>query len=185
MPPRDDLAPCDGLPIHHADEGGYDYIIPAFKRLVAEYPNAHLLIANAIGPEKQEIQNLLSELPENSFTEILFEENLFALYQCFDLYVFTPIDFHIEAFGQTYIEALASGTPSIFTKSGIGNQVAVDGENCLVVEHQNSDQIFEAMKKIITDDNLRKNLSGEGMKSVEEKFGIKTMIKKLEALYLS
>jgi len=164
---------------------GIQYTIPAFATLLQKYPNAYLILANASGNFKAEISNLLSTLPANSFIEIPFEEDIFSLYHLFDIFVHVPINPEIEAFGQTYIEALASGIPSIFTLSGIAPEFIINGENALVVGFENSEEIYEAFIKILNNDKLKKTLTENGIKCVKDNFDLPIMIDKLQKLYLS
>jgi glycosyltransferase involved in cell wall biosynthesis len=162
---------------------GVQFIIPAFKKLLIEYPNAKLILANATGPNKTFIKSILQkELAPNQYIEIPFEPNLFALYQLFDIYVHTPIDNHVEAFGQTYVEALASGIPSVFTVSGIANEFIIDKNNALIVDYKNSEEIYRAITNVLNDKELTNSLIENGKKSVTQ-FNLNLFIQKLEALY--
>ncbi|HRN70061.1 MAG TPA: glycosyltransferase family 4 protein [Candidatus Woesebacteria bacterium] len=164
---------------------GVQYIIPAFKEYLKSYPNALLVLANAHGSYQNEIKELLiSKLAQSSYKEIIFEEDVIALYRIFDIFVHVPIDDHSEAFGQTYIEALASGLPSIFTLSGIAIEFVKNNQNAKVVSFQNSIQIYEALVEIINDENLRNILVENGKESIK-KFDLDTMIKKLNNIYQS
>lgn len=163
---------------------GLQHIIPAFQKLLKEYPNALLVLANAgKGDYKNEIQELLEGLPKDSYTEISFENNLFALYHLFDIFVHTPIDEEVEAFGQIYVEALAAGIPSIFTKSGIAREFITHKENALVVDFESSDQIYDSIKELLNNKELVHNLSRRGFLDVKEKFSLEQMINSLEHLY--
>ena len=164
---------------------GIQYIIPAFKALLKDYPDAYLILANAKkGDYKEEIHNMLLELPENSFQEIEFEHNLFALYHLFDIFVHVPIDEEVEAFGQIYVEALAAGIPSVVTKSGIARELIRHEENALTVDFQNTQEIHHAIKLLLENEMLRKKLILNGQNSVQEKFSLDNMIQTLEALYV-
>jgi glycosyltransferase involved in cell wall biosynthesis len=164
---------------------GYQYIIPALAKLKQKVPNAHFIFANTVGEYLPEIKRMLAEyLPADSYTEIRFESDIQALYRFFDLYVHVPIDDTVEAFGQTYIEALASGVPSVFTLSGVANEFIVDEENALVVDYKNSDQIFLAAERIINDADLRQKLIFNGKQAVKQ-FSLDLFIKKTIDLYLS
>ena len=163
---------------------GLQYVIPAFRKLLQTHPSAHLVLANATGNYAAEVKKLLAELPASSYTEIRFEEDLFALYQLFDIFVHVPINPRIEAFGQTYIEALAAGVPSVFTLSGIAVEFVADGQNALVVPFQDSEAICAAMCKIVSDESLRNRLIANGRESIQTRFGLHQMIQKLEMLYL-
>jgi glycosyltransferase involved in cell wall biosynthesis len=141
---------------------GIQHIIPAFRKLLAEYPGACLVLANAKGPYEPEVRKLLAGLPGGSYVTIPFEKDIAALYRLFDVFVHVPVDGHSEAFGQIYIEALASGIPSVFTLSGIAHDMIRHGENALVVPYCDPDSIFGAVKRILTDPELAGRLKAQG-----------------------
>ena len=161
---------------------GIQDIIPAFKKLLAENPDLHLVLANAHGDYKDKIHQLLNELPKDSYTEISFEQDNAALFKCFDVFVHVPVDTESEAFGQIYIEALLVGIPSVFTLSGIANEIIIDKENALVVPHQNTESIFQAIKTLLSDEQLCEYLVSNGKKTANE-FSIENKIIALENLY--
>jgi glycosyltransferase involved in cell wall biosynthesis len=162
---------------------GIQYIIPAFRKLLETHPDALLILANANGPYKPEIERLLNELPEDSFQTIPFENDLFALYQLYDVYVHTPINPTIEAFGQTYVEALAAGIPSVFTLSGVAPEFIENEKNALVVPFKDSQSITFAIDRLIKDTNLRLILHKNGRNSLSA-FDLSMMMNKLEELYI-
>lgn len=177
-------SPVIGVVARYSHWKGIQYTITAFKKLLRDHPNALLLLANAKkGDYKDELGSLLSKLPEHSFYEIEFEHNLFALYQLFDVYVHVPIDEELEAFGQTYVEALAAGIPSVFTNSGVAREFIQSGINALVVDFKNDEQIYQAILTLLTDAGLRETLARNGREDVKEMFSLDKMISKLEALY--
>lgn len=161
---------------------GHQYLIQAFKKLYCINKDFHLVLANANGPDRNEIRALLSDLPSDSYTEIDFEEDLFALYQTFDVFVHLPINKHVEAFGQTYVEALAAGIPSVFTLSGIASDFIEDGKNAVVVNYKNSEQVKEAILSILNNDAFRQGLVDSGKESVKM-FSIDRMTRQLTELY--
>lgn len=162
---------------------GIQYIIPAFKQLLQEFPNAQLVLANANGPDKNEITTQLQkELKPHHYQTICFEPNLFALYQLFDVYVHVPINKEIEAFGQTYVEALSAGTPSVFTLSGVANEFIEHGKNAMVVDYKNSEEIYNGIKLLLTNNKLKNQLINKGYLSIEP-FNLTLFIQKLETLY--
>ncbi|HNL82504.1 MAG TPA: glycosyltransferase, partial [Chitinophagaceae bacterium] len=133
---------------------------------------------------KNEIHQLLNELPKDAYTEILFEQDNAALFKCFDVFVHAPIDTESEAFGQIYIEALLVGIPSVFTLSGIANEIIRDKENALVVPHQNSEAIYEAMKLLLKDEQLCSKIKQTGLQTAQQ-FSIENKINALENLYFT
>lgn len=162
---------------------GIEYIIEAFALVRKEYPDAHLILANARGDYQHVIREKLRQLPLGSYTEIAFENDLPALYKIFDIYVHTPIDHHSEAFGQTYVEALAAGIPSIFTLSGVASEFIEDGKNALVVPFKDSYAIYSSVLDLADNQDLRNMLIENGYTSVSKKFTLYDMIDKLIKLY--
>lgn len=179
-----DRSPVVGVIARFTEWKGIQHVIPAFRDLLKNYPGSCLVLANAYGDYAKAIDSQLDKnLPKNSFIKIHFEEDLQALYQLFDLYVHVPIDPYVEAFGQTYIESLAAGVPSIFTLSGIACDFVENDFNALVVDYQNSDEITRAMHRILTEKSLKEKLVINGRKSIRDKYDLDLMIKSLERLY--
>lgn len=177
------LHPVIGLISRYTEWKGIQYIIPAFKKLLELYPNALLILANANGDYKDRIKQLLKDIPSKNYIEILFEEEIFSLYKLFDIFVHAPISPEVEAFGQTYVEALASEIPSIFTLSGIANEFIIDHHNALVVPYENSDAIYNAMIELLEKKSLTTSLIFNGKKDVNQRFSLDKMIRSLEKLY--
>lgn len=162
---------------------GIQFIIPAFKKILEHYPQALLMLFNAKGDDAAQIFSQLSSLPENSYRTVPFEEDLSAVYRLFDVFVQASTDRSIEAFGQTYVEALATRTPSVFTLAGIAGDFVKDNQNALVVPFNDSDAIYEALMKLLNDEQLRTRLKEEGYRTVSAVFGLENMIAKLDRLY--
>lgn len=162
---------------------GIQHIIPAFGKLLKQYPQAHLVLANAKGDYKAQIDALLAELPQGSFTEISFESDIYHLYQLFDVYVHTPINKDLEAFGQTYVEALAAGIPSVFSLSGVAPEFIKHEHNALVVPFEDSEAIQEQVLRLLQDQALAQKLVAQGQADVEQKFALNNMIEALKKIY--
>ncbi len=162
---------------------GIQFIIPTFKRLLDTHPNAVLILANAHGPYKKEIINLLSDINNKNYRLIEFENDVPALYKLFDVFVHVPITATIEAFGQVYIEALASKIPSIVTLSGIAPEFIVDNKNAYVVDFKNKDTIFDKIMFILQNSESVKAITATGYDSVFELFDVKIKYQKLTELY--
>lgn len=162
---------------------GVQYIIPAFRRFREKYPDAVLLLLNARGDYEPEIRRQLDTLPVDAYRCILFEPDISAAYPAMDMFVHVPVDDHSEAFGQIYVEALAAGTPAVFTLSGIAPDFIRDGENAIVVPFRDSDAIYTALVRLWEEPELRSRLAQQGPASVREKFDLPVMIKALDNLY--
>lgn len=164
---------------------GIQHIIPAFRKYLEQFPDACLVLANAAGSYRDHIHELLNQLPKDSYREIRFENDHTALYNTFDYFIHVPVNLQIEAFGQTYVEALAAGIPSIFTISGIANEFIVDKKNAMVVPYEDSLSIFEALSLLSSDEQLRNELISNGRADVKKLFDIHYHIRKMEDTYRS
>ncbi len=141
-----DRYPVIGVVSRYTHWKGIQNIIPAFIQIKNKYPNAILILANAgKGDYSKKIEVLLNSLHVNDYTEIEFEENIKALYLCFDVFVHVPIDYHSEAFGQIYIEAMALGVSMVATRSGIGNTLLKHKRNSYIAEYEDSESILEGV----------------------------------------
>ena len=175
-------SPVIGVIARHIKWKGITYIIEAFKMLLIKYPKAKLILANSSGPHHKYILDQLNQLNSENYTLIKFEPDLFTFYQLFDVYAHTPIDDTIEAFGQTYVEALAAGIPSVFTLSGVAKEFIKDQENAFVVGYKNSVEVYHAIESLIENKPLRKKLINNGKQSIKQ-FSLDLFIKKLEKMY--
>lgn len=177
-----DHYPVIGVIARYLKLKGIHYVIPAFEKVLEKYPKAHLILANASGEYVSEIRPLLSTLPNNAYTEILFEKDLASLYKLFDIFVHVPIHSTVEAYGQTYVEALVAGVPSVFTLSGVAPEFIRHEYNAIVVEYKDANATAAAIVRILEDKDLRQSLVTAGRTSVQE-FSLPNMLIKLEALY--
>ena len=163
---------------------GVQILIPAFRKFLQKFPDARLLLANARGDFQTEIRQLLQTLPAGSFREIEFEDDAAALYRLFTINVNLHVDPYAEAFGQTFVEALASGVPSVFTLSGVGCEFIVDRENALVATYHDAESAFLQMSELAVDGDLQRRIIAGGRRSVAQ-FDIALMTERLYALYRS
>jgi glycosyltransferase involved in cell wall biosynthesis len=163
---------------------GIQYIIPAFKALLRDYPGALLLLFNARGDYAACLNaQLHAELPEGSYRTVAFEPELSGVYTLFDIFVQASSDTHIEAFGQTYVEALAAGVPSVFTLAGIAPDFVRDRQNALVVPFKDAEAIHKALQSILGDPQLQQTLTENGSRDVRALFSLEQMIRHTEQLY--
>jgi glycosyltransferase involved in cell wall biosynthesis len=178
-----DDRPIIGVVARYERIKGVEYVIPAFAEVLAHYPLARLVLANARGNWAQQVRCMLEVLPRDRYTEIVFEEDMPALYKTFDVFVHAPLRPWLESFGQVYVEAMAAGVPCVCTTAGIAGEFMVDGVNALLVESKNSGQIRQGIVRILKDPALRERLVANARRSVEERFCLGQMIRSLEDLY--
>lgn len=175
--------PVIGVVSRFIEWKGVQYIIPAFKQLLKDYPKAMLLLIGGGGPYHHKIQDLLKQIPTGSFQVVGFEDNVYPLYKGMDVLVHVPIDPEIEAFGQIYIETSAMKVPSVFTLSGIAHEFVRDGENAWVVDYQNSKEITDAIRKILSDPEYAEKLGNQASFDIRKQFSVEQQANVLLDVY--
>lgn len=176
--------PVIGVISRFTELKGIQFIIPSFKMLLKNHPDALLVLFNASGDYEKKINELLKDLPESSYCKVVFENDITSVYHLFDVFVHVPINKTIEAFGQIYVECMASNIPLVATKSGIGNEILINRENSIIVPYNDSVAIYEGINLLLKDEQLKKQITANALNTVSEKFQLKDMIEKLERLYL-
>ena len=97
------------------------------------------------------------------FTGYIVGDELVPLFKNADFFVMPSL---YEGFGTTILEAFATGTPAIV--SNVSSVPEIAGDAALFVNPLRTDEIAEAMSKLATDENLKKELIEKGKKQVEK-----------------
>ena len=174
-----------GVISRHIFGKGVQYIVQAFKQILEDYPEAILFLANSHGYYSPAIKNLLKDVSRERYRWVTFEPRVCSLYSLFDVFVHTPVDREIEAFGQTYVEALLAGIPSIFTKSGIAHDFIQHNRNALVIPYKDSKGIEQSIYQLFNDEALRTSLIRQGQEDTTKLFTFETMMRQLNQAYLN
>ncbi|MEG4810811.1 glycosyltransferase family 4 protein [Microcoleus sp. F8-D3] len=197
--------PVIGVAARYVRWKGIEYVIEAHQKVLETYPNAILVLSgthtNRLNLEKQilnarkedivapqyediiSITDKLSQLPEHSYVEIPFEEDLFALFKLFDVFVHAPTNPFQETFGLVYVEAMLSRVPSVITLAGCALDHAVHKENAWVVDYKNSEEIARGILALLSDSRLRKTIVNNAFVCAQQ-YNIKNHIQQLEDFYI-
>jgi len=128
---------------------GVEYIAQAFVKLQLEFPNSRLHIVGAISDSYTEIMNILAPLDRDIYTIERENSDIPGFFQNLDVFIHVPIGVEDEAFGIVYIEALATGVPCIFTKSGILNELNEKEKYVFIVPPRDFEAIYYNLRQII------------------------------------
>ena len=198
--------PVIGVAARYVKWKGVEYAIEAHKKVLETYPNAVLVLSGThtnraeleekmrnarkediVAPQYEDIISIaekLSQLPAHSYVEIPFEEDNFALFRLFDVFVHVPTNPFQETFGLVYVEAMLSKVPSVITLAGSALDHAVHKENAWVVDYKNSDQIAQGILALLSDSVLRENIINNAFLCAQQ-YDIKNHIQCLEKFYVS
>lgn len=148
---------------------GFPELFQAFAKIADEFPQTHLLIVGD-GPERARYEKMVMELGIQGRVEFVgYVENtrLSVYLNQMDLFVLPS---HQESFGVAAIEAQACGIPVI--ANGIGGlpEVVQDGETGILLPNNHPDTIYEAIKKLILNKELRIKMGMKGVQFVKEHY---------------
>ncbi len=176
--------PIIGVVSRFTEWKGIQYIIPAFKNLLHQYPEAILVMAGAEGDFTNQITHILKEIPANNFRLIRFEKDIYSLMSLFHVFVHVPVSPDAESFGQVYVEAFALAIPSIITLSGIATDDDIFAKYAEVVDYKNSKQIYQSLIKILNNYTTYINKFNEASQKIRSKYTFENKMHALEDIYL-
>lgn len=198
--------PVIGVAARYVKWKGIEYVIEAFREVLSHYPQALLILSGShvdrslledsiknsslgdiVSPPYRDALNIidtLSRLPDESYLEIPFEEDVYSLFRMFDVFVHAPVDDIQETFGQVYVEAMFSKVPSVVTLSGSALDHAIHRETAWVVDYMNSSQIATGIMALLDDSELRRSIVENAFAYALEHYSIGKHMRSLEDLYL-
>ena len=143
---------------------GQDVAIRALSRLGARHPELRYVIVGE-GPDESRLRALAESLGVASrvvFAGALRDDALPAVHAGATLYVglsrlLPPIN--VEGFGISFVEAAASGVPSVAGDSGGVRSAVLDGETGLVVPPEDDAAAAAAIQRLLDDAPLRQRLA--------------------------
>jgi len=127
---------------------GVEDTAKAFREFNLKYPNSSLHVIGAPADSAKRVFDILKELRLEKFNFQSQNLNIPLFLSHMDVFVHVPTEISDEAFGIVYIEALASGIPCVFTKSGILNELENAEKFCSIVEHRDSRAIANSLEDI-------------------------------------
>ncbi|HEU4700273.1 MAG TPA: glycosyltransferase family 1 protein [Gemmatimonadales bacterium] len=144
-----------------AKEKNLDLLLDAWAALAPRLGNARLVFVGR-GPYAAEIRR--RALPGVHLTGLLTGEALSAAYASADLFVFPSTT---ETFGNSVLEAMASGLPCIVAAAGGLLEFAVHGENAWLVEPDSGDAVVAALERLAGDAGLRRTLAQGALRTAQ------------------
>ncbi len=135
---------------------GHDFLLQAFQKVVAEVPNARLLICGyGYAKEIDAVRRLVEKYAlTGNVTLQGFRNDVGSILKQSDLLLVASQAY--ESFGLTSVEAMASKVPVIATRIGGIPEVVNDGEGGFCMEANDVAGYANLVVKFLTDPALRK-----------------------------
>jgi glycosyltransferase involved in cell wall biosynthesis len=159
----------------------------AFKRVVNTDNKIHLIYAGHIGigadrKVGEKIKNILGPklIGQVHFVGSLDRVRVIAYMKKATLVAYPS---RLESFGFIPLEAMASGTPVIYSSYGPGPEIINHGVDGLLVDPYNADDIAEKIFRILKDAEFAQYLTKNAKKSIIEKFSLELCVKRSLEFY--
>ena len=160
---------------------GYADLIKAFGKIADKYPEWRLTLAG--NGEIEEGHQLARNLKIEDKCDFLGWVNGTAKDQIFKQASIFCLPSYAEGFPMAILDAWAYGLPVITTPVGGIPDIADDGNNLLLFEPGNIEQLAICLEKAVADESLRNSLSEESLKLAATTFNISTINRQIGELY--
>ena len=143
-------------------EKGVDVLIRAFTKVVAQMPEARLLIAGD-GPELNSLNMLINKMGVSSHVTMLGHLSHPEMECLFDgAWVQAVPSLWAEPFGLVAVEAMMRGTAVVASDSGGLTEIVRDGEAGFLVPPGNIEALAEALLLLLKDRGLAERMGEAG-----------------------
>lgn len=163
-------------------EKGIFELIEAIKLL----KNDNLSFKLTVAGKGQDFLNVVSEVEKQGLNDfvsfpgwVLGDDKLDILYRS-DIFVLPT---YFDGYPNSLLEAMASGNACIATRVGSIPDIITDMKNGILVDKKNSRQLYEQLKRLIQNSEMRQELALNAMERIEKNNSINVGIQKYKELF--
>lgn len=170
-----------GVVARLVSDKGHEYLLRAAALLERDFPDMRLLIVGE-GRERANLEQLAQALGIGS--RVVFTGNLPDVSKALaamDIFAF-PATWR-EGFGLSIVEAMTCGKPVIVTNIWALNSLIQNGVTGLLVEPKDAEVLADALRKLLQDPNLRRQIGENARAAVERLFTIERMAAEIAGVY--
>lgn len=150
---------------------GINELCSAFERLNKDYRETRLILVgpyeDALDPISEKSKIIIDGDDAVEAVGAKSGDELLAYYAAADCFVMPS---YREGFPNTVLEAGAMGLPSVVTDINGSREIIVDGENGVIVPSQNAEVLYEAMQKMLIDEEKREYMARNARKMIAYRF---------------
>jgi glycosyltransferase involved in cell wall biosynthesis len=139
---------------------GYLYLLKAWERLAL--PDARLVLRAGSFCGYPVLEEMLGRI--DNVALVKYVPNISEFYLGCDVFVLPSID---DGFGMALIEAMAHGCACITTTNTGASELLTHGQDALIVEPSNEDQLADAIRRLYESEDLRKTLALAGRRTAD------------------
>lgn len=157
---------------------GVDVLIRAFNTISERFPSVSLMVVGHC-PDRTPFEVLAANNPRITFREGVPHAEAMHLMSGCRAFVLPS---RTEGMGRVLLEAMAARKPIVATRvDGIPTYIE-DGENGLLFDPENADDLAAKLESLLGDDDLAARLALEGFRRVFERFSEERYIEHFERM---
>ena len=150
-------------------EKGINELVSAFVKLHQKYAYIRLIL---VGPFERELDPVDKSIEEQilhhpAIVFMDFQKDIRPFMAASDALVFPS---YREGFPNVVIQAGAMEIPSIVTNINGCNEIIIPGENGVIIEPRNEEQLYQAMETFITHQEKVKEMAANSRKLVADRY---------------
>ncbi|HZI94736.1 MAG TPA: glycosyltransferase [Patescibacteria group bacterium] len=163
---------------------GHEYLVAAWPRVVARYPEARLLLIGPARPEdRQRIERAVRATGHEDRILLLGpRRDVPRLLGMVDVVALPSLT---EGFSNVVIEAGAAGRPVVATRVGGNPEAIEEGVTGLLVPSRDPTALADALIELLGDPERRRRMGEAARRRVRELYSVERMIEGYDRLYVS
>lgn len=169
-----------------ATQKGIDTLIKAMAQVWPVFPQTRLLIAGAKTDFDTTLQELLEALPTLYRERVTFINQPFSVADAPHFFVASDVFVTVsraESFGIVYLEAWACRKPVIGGRIKAVASIIAEGEDGLLVECGNVEQLSDALLRLLENPELRATMGQRGHEKVAKEYTWDIVTQKIRQVY--
>jgi glycosyltransferase involved in cell wall biosynthesis len=159
---------------------GFEYLLRAVATLRSSFAGLRLMIVGE-GPDRTAIEQMVRR---HNLGDVVImagqQTDMRAVYAEIDIFVLPSLN---EGLPMTLLEAMAAGKPIVATRVGAIGTVITDQETGLLIAPADEAGLTDALRRLLTDAELRLRLGRNAREHVQQNFTAAAMVQKYRAVY--
>ena len=152
----------------HVPQKGFDVLLRAYAKCVAQVPDAFDLILAGDGPERESLQRLAGELKVGLRVRFCGRVDNAQAVELFQGCEFFVLPSRHEPMGIVNLEAMAAGKAVIATRVGGVPELVVEDETGVLVSPDEIEALSQALSRLMSDATLCSRLGEAGRLRAEQ-----------------
>ena len=150
---------------------GINELVEAFVRLHDVHKNTRLVLVGNYEHNLDPVSDITRKLIDTNEGIVAcgpkYGDDLLQMYVDADCFVMPS---YREGFPNTVLEAGAMGLPSIVTDINGSREIIENEKNGLIVPSKNADALYNAMERMLTDNDAREAMKGNAREMIASRF---------------